>query len=217
MIAPLRFTFAKQHGVLLLTPEQARVNTLTVIYHQLPATTVLAEIRRYLQQPFKLEQVSDEVFNQYLVQTYETDANVAMQMAEGLGASLRLSDLIHELPKAEDLLEKQDDAPIIRLLNALLSEAIKENASDVHVETFEDCVVIRFRIDGVLHDILEPPRILAPLLISRIKVMARLDIAEKRFPQDGRMKLQIGGRTMDVRVSTLPTNHGRTSSAQTTQ
>jgi general secretion pathway protein E len=125
-----------------------------------------------------------------------------------LGDALNLSDLMHELPKAEDLLEKQDDAPIIRLLNALLSEAIKEEASDVHIETFEDHVTIRFRVDGILHEVLEPPRVLAPLIISRIKVMAKLDIAEKRLPQDGRITLRIGGRAVDVRVSTMPTNHG---------
>jgi len=169
---------------------------------------VLAEIRRQLQMPITLQQVSEAAFNECLVKTYETDKNTAMQMAEGLGESLNLSDLMHELPKAEDLLEKQDDAPIIRLLNALLSEAIKDGASDVHIETFEDHVTIRFRIDGVLREVLEPPRILAPLIISRIKVMARLDIAEKRLPQDGRITLRIGGRAVDVRVSTMPTNHG---------
>jgi general secretion pathway protein E len=93
-------------------------------------------------------------------------------------------------------------------LNALLSEAIKETASDVHIETFEDHVAIRFRVDGVLREVVSPPRVLAPLLISRIKVMARLDIAEKRLPQDGRITLRIGGRPVDVRVSTMPTNHG---------
>ena len=129
-------------------------------------------------------------------------------MAEDLGDSLNLLELMQELPKAEDLLEKQDDAPIIRLLNALLSEAIKEGASDVHIETFEDHVTIRFRVDGILREVLEPPRVLAPLIISRIKVMARLDIAEKRLPQDGRITLRIGGRAVDVRVSTMPTNHG---------
>src|SRR5437899_6534115 len=119
-----------------------------------------------------------------------------------------LRDLIHDLPKPEDLLERQDDAPIIRLLNALLSEAIKESASDVHIETFEDRVMVRFRVDGVLREVLEPQRILAPLIVSRIKVMAKLDIAEKRLPQDGRITLRIAGRAVDVRVSTLPTSHG---------
>jgi general secretion pathway protein E len=119
-----------------------------------------------------------------------------------------LFHLLQELPKPEDLLEKQDDAPIIRLLNALLSEAIKEGASDVHIETFENRVLVRFRVDGILREILEPQRILAPLIVSRIKVMAKLDIAEKRLPQDGRITLRIGGHAVDVRVSTMPTSHG---------
>src|SRR5437870_4753211 len=204
-INPIRFAFAKRHGVLMIGVED---NIASVIYHQKPSLTVLNEIRRQLQMPIVLQQVSDEKFNEQLVKTYETDSSTAMQMAEDLGDALNLSDLMHELQKAEDLLEKQDDAPIIRLLNALLSEAIKEDASDVHIETFEDKVTIRFRVDGVLREVLEPPRILAPLIISRIKVMARLDIAEKRLPQDGRITLRIGGRAVDVRVSTMPTNHG---------
>jgi general secretion pathway protein E len=204
-INPIRFSFAKRHGVLLVGVEN---NIASIIYHQKPSLPVLNEIRRQLQMPLALAQVSSEEFNEQLVKTYETDSTIAMQMAEDLGESLNLSDLMHELPKAEDLLEKQDDAPIIRLLNALLSEAIKEEASDVHIETFEDRITIRFRTDGILREILEPPRILAPLIISRIKVMARLDIAEKRLPQDGRITLRIGGRAVDVRVSTMPTNHG---------
>lgn len=202
---PLRFAFAKRYGVLVANTEN---NEAQVIYFQKPPLTVIAEIRRYLQMPISLQQVSDEFFNQALVQSYETDSTTAMHMAEDLGESLNLSDLMHELPKAEDLLEKQDDAPIIRLLNALLSEAIKEAASDVHIETFENHVTIRFRVDGILREVLAPPRILAPLIISRIKVMAKLDIAEKRLPQDGRITLRIGGRAVDVRVSTMPTNHG---------
>lgn len=201
----LRFAFAKRHGVLITSFDEHKA---TVIYQQKPALSVITEIRRQLQVPLDLQQVSEEEFNACLVKTYETDSSTAMQMAEDLGDSLNLSDLMHELPKAEDLLEKQDDAPIIRLLNALLSEAIKDGASDVHIETFEDHVTIRFRVDGILREVLEPPRILAPLIISRIKVMAKLDIAEKRLPQDGRITLRIGGRAVDVRVSTMPTNHG---------
>lgn len=202
---PLRFAFAKRYGVLVAHIEN---EVAKVIYHRVPPLAVLTEIRRQLQIPIEIEQVSDQIFNECLVNTYETDSTTAMHMAEDLGESLNLSDLMNELPKAEDLLEKQDDAPIIRLLNALLSEAIKEEASDVHIETFEDHVTIRFRVDGILREVLEPPRILAPLIVSRIKVMARLDIAEKRLPQDGRITLRIGGRAVDVRVSTMPTNHG---------
>ncbi len=102
------------------------------------------------------------------------------------------------------MLESDDDAPIIKLINAMLAEAIKEGASDIHIETFEKSLVIRFRVDGTLHEMLRPGRKLASLLVSRIKVMARLDIAEKRVPQDGRIALLLGGRAIDVRVSTMP-------------
>lgn len=202
---PLRFSYAKKHGVVVTGISNGKAQ---VLFHQMPALEVFAELRRQLQTPLALNKVNEEAFNAALVKLYETDSATAMQMAEGFGESLNLSDLMQELPKAEDLLEKQDDAPIIRLLNALLSEAIKEDASDVHIETFEDRVKIRFRVDGILREVLEPPRILAPLIVSRIKVMARLDIAEKRLPQDGRITLKIGGRAVDVRVSTMPTNHG---------
>lgn len=201
----IRFAYAKRHGV-LVAEETAEL--AIVLFAEPPTITVLTELRRCLQKPLQLKQISAADFNQHLVKTYETDSATAMQMAEGLGDSLNLTDLMQELPKAEDLLERQDDAPIIRLLNALLSEAIKEGASDVHIETFEDRVTIRFRVDGLLRSIVEPPRILAPLIVSRIKVMAKLDIAEKRLPQDGRITLRIGGRAVDVRVSTMPTNHG---------
>jgi general secretion pathway protein E len=116
--------------------------------------------------------------------------------------------LAEELPQNEDLLEAEDDAPIIKLINAMLGEAIKEGASDIHIETFEKALSIRFRVDGVLRDVLAPSRKLAPLLVSRVKVMAKLDIAEKRVPQDGRISLLIGGRAVDVRVSTMPSSHG---------
>ena len=97
---------------------------------------------------------------------------------------------------------------IIRLINALITEAIKENASDIHVEPFETRLSIRFRVDGVLREVLEPPRQIANLLCSRIKVMAQLDIAEKRLPQDGRISLKVANRPVDIRVSTLPSGHG---------
>src|SRR3990167_2324959 len=202
---PIPFAFAKRYGVLFMGIEN---NQAKIIYRNRPHAYIFSELRRFLDLPLVMEHVDETNFNKLLVKSYETDSSTAMLMAEDLGESMNLFDLIHELPKPEDLLERQDDAPIIRLLNALLSEAIKEGASDVHIETFEDHVTIRFRVDGVLREVLEPPRILAPLIISRIKVMAKLDIAEKRLPQDGRITLRIGGRAVDVRVSTMPTNHG---------
>lgn len=204
-INQIPFTFSKRHGVLFTGIENDHAK---IIYRSHPTVTVLSELRRHLNIPLLLEAVDEETFSKMLVKQYETSSDAAMQMAEDLGESMNLSDLIHDLPKPEDLLEKQDDAPIIRLLNALLSEAIKDGASDVHIETFEDRITIRFRIDGVLREVLEPQRILAPLIVSRIKVMAKLDIAEKRLPQDGRITLRIAGRAVDVRVSTMPTSHG---------
>ncbi|HEX2549899.1 MAG TPA: type II secretion system ATPase GspE [Gammaproteobacteria bacterium] len=201
----LPFSFSKRYGVVVTEIENqiARI----AVRHQ-PDITVLNELRRFLAVPLHFETVDEETFGKLLVKYYETDTNTAMQMVGDLGESMDLFELMQELPKPEDLLEKQDDAPIIRLLNAMLSEAIKEGASDVHIETFENHVSVRFRVDGVLREILEPQRILAPLIVSRIKVMAKLDIAEKRLPQDGRITLRIAGRAVDVRVSTMPTSHG---------
>jgi general secretion pathway protein E len=142
-----------------------------------------------------------------LAQTYEQGSDQAMAMMEGVGDELNLDELVETL-EPEDLMEADDDAPIIRLINALLSEAIKVNASDVHIEPFENRLRVRFRVDGMLREILRPPGNIAPLVISRIKVMAKLDIAEKRLPQDGRISLRIAGRAVDVRVSTLPSGYG---------
>ena len=113
-----------------------------------------------------------------------------------------------KFPVATDLLEASDDAPVVRLINALLTQAIREDASDIHLEVFEKRSLVRFRIDGILRDIVEPQRALHGALISRLKVMAKLDIAEKRLPQDGRISLMVGERPIDVRVSSLPTQYG---------
>ena len=119
-----------------------------------------------------------------------------------------LSRIMQELPAIEDLLENQDDAPIIRMLNALLTQAARDGASDIHIEPYERTSSVRFRVDGTLREVVQPNRALHAALISRLKIMAELDIAEKRLPQDGRISLRIGTRAMDVRVSTLPSAHG---------
>ncbi|BAU75231.1 General secretion pathway protein E [Metapseudomonas furukawaii] len=168
----------------------------------------LAEARRFAGRRLPLKPLSVEAFDQALAQAYQHDSSAAMQLAEDLGGSLDLAALAEQIPETEDLLEQEDDAPIIRLINAILGEAIKENASDIHLETFEKRLVVRFRVDGILREVLEPKRELAALLVSRIKVMARLDIAEKRVPQDGRISLRVAGREVDIRVSTLPSANG---------
>jgi general secretion pathway protein E len=200
----LAFGFAKRHRVLIGQDEDG------FILHCLASikTDIILEVRRVLRTSFRFDFQSEDAFEQMLTIAYQRDSSEAQQMMKDIGNEVDLYSLADEITESEDLLENEDDAPIIKLINAMLSEAIKENASDIHIETFENALQIRFRVDGVLREVLKPHRKLASLLVSRIKVMAKLDIAEKRIPQDGRISLRIGGRAVDVRVSTMPTGHG---------
>ncbi|WP_313087722.1 type II secretion system ATPase GspE [Pseudomonas sp.] len=200
----LPFAFARRHGVLLLE----RPEGLRLCAREGAPLTALQEAQRVAGGPLALQWLPADEFEQALSAAYQHDSSAAMQMVEGLGDDMDLHSLADQIQETEDLLEQEDDAPIIRLINAILGEAIKENASDIHVETFEKRLVIRFRIDGILREVVQPKRELAALLVSRIKVMARLDIAEKRIPQDGRISLRVGGREVDIRVSTLPSANG---------
>jgi general secretion pathway protein E len=200
----LPFSFARDRGVLVQWHEDAPV----LVHHGELNPQVLLEIRRVLRQPFGISVVNEAQFGQQLLKEYQRDASEARQLMEDLGNEMSFVDLAGQLPGQQDLLDMEDDAPIIRLINAMLGEAIKLGASDIHIETYESRLAIRFRIDGVLREVLQPQRQLAAVFISRIKIMARLDIAEKRIPQDGRISLRIGGRAVDVRVSTLPSSHG---------
>ncbi|TMM47852.1 type II secretion system ATPase GspE [Colwellia ponticola] len=202
----LPFSFAKRHSVLVSIDEHSG----DYILHCLADVNfdIILEVRRLLKAPFSFDFLSLPAFELLLTQVYQRDSSEAQQMMEDIGNEVDLYSLADEFIESEDLLENEDDAPIIKLINAMLSEAIKERASDIHIETFENSLQIRFRVDGVLREVLKPNRKLASLLVSRIKVMAKLDIAEKRIPQDGRISLRIGGRAVDVRVSTMPTGHG---------
>ncbi len=201
----LPFAFAKRHGVLIQDYAEGKAQT---VRKKGTKPLCLAETRRFAGVPLKLMTVSDEAFDALLQQTYESGSNQAMQMVEGFNDDTDLFRVAQELPEPSDLLESEDDAPIIRLINAVLTEAVKENASDIHIEPFENRLVVRFRVDGVLREVLQSRRAVAPLVVSRIKVMSKLDIAEKRLPQDGRISLRIAGRPVDVRVSTIPSGHG---------
>jgi general secretion pathway protein E len=202
----LPFAFAKRHSVIISTDE----STGGYILHCLAEVDfdIILEVRRILKASFSFDFLVPTAFELLLTQAYQRDSSEAQQMMEDIGNEVDLYSLADEFTESEDLLENEDDAPIIKLINAMLSEAIKESASDIHIETFENTLQIRFRVDGVLREVLKPNRKLASLLVSRIKVMAKLDIAEKRIPQDGRISLRIGGRAVDVRVSTMPTGHG---------
>lgn len=200
------FSYAKEHNLALGKNEHGD----TVVYTTRELTQKeLLEVIRHVGFDFEVVQTEAQSFNEILTKAYQLDSNEAKQLMNDIGSEVDFFSIAEDLgSSSEDLLESEDDAPIIRLINAMLSEAIKEGASDVHVECYEKELVIRFRVDGILKEIMRQPRQMGPLLISRIKVMAKLDIAEKRVPQDGRITLRIGGRAVDVRVSTLPSSHG---------
>jgi len=200
----LPFAFARRHGVILLE----RGGELHLGLREGAALTAVQEAQRVVGMRLPMQWLPQADFDQALGAAYQHDSSAAMLMVEGLGNDLDLASLADQIQETEDLLEQEDDAPIIRLINAILGEAIAENASDIHIETFEKRLVIRFRVDGILREVVQPKRELAALLVSRIKVMAKLDIAEKRIPQDGRISLRVGGREVDIRVSTLPSANG---------
>ncbi|HEC28733.1 MAG TPA: type II secretion system protein GspE [Gammaproteobacteria bacterium] len=201
----LPYGFIRKHGVVITNVSDGVAH---VLYKPGCKVTVFSEIKRYLGCALKLHKVSSEEFETRVAELYEAGSSQAMQVMDDISEDMDLNHVAMGLGETEDLLDTQDDAPIIRLINALLTESLKEEASDIHIETYEHNMVVRFRVDGVLREVLQPPRAVAPLLVSRIKVMAHLDIAEKRVPQDGRISLKINNRAVDVRVSTLPSNHG---------
>ncbi len=201
----LPYTFAKRHGVLL---ERGENGDLKLIHRAGVSVMALTEARRKAGQTLKLEKISADDFDARLTRHYEGDTGQAMDIMDDFGDDLDLAQLADALPEPEDLLESTDDAPVIRLINAMLTEAVRSQASDIHIEPFEKRLAVRYRVDGVMQKMIDPPREIAPLIISRLKVMAKLDIAERRLPQDGRISLRVAGRPVDVRVSTLPSGHG---------
>ncbi|HLP97893.1 MAG TPA: type II secretion system ATPase GspE [Sideroxyarcus sp.] len=199
------YSFAKAHGVVLTdcTAESAQV-----VFRPDARPEALSEMMRLLALPIEAGPVSADEFERVLADAYSQADESAASLVGDVEQDMDLSLLIHELPKTADLLDSENDAPVIRMINVLLSQAVRDNASDIHIEPFETRSVVRFRVDGTLKDVVEPHRALHAALVSRIKVMAELDIAEKRLPQDGRIALKLAGRAVDVRISTLPTGHG---------
>ena len=169
--------------------------------------SALLETQAEFEGGFTPVMIPEDVFNLAMQRAFER-AGAAADAVQGLDQVIDLESLSKDLPQTSDLLDSQDDAPIIRLLNSVLTQAVEEGASDIHIEPFEARLVVRFRVDGLLRDVVEPPVVLSGRIVARVKVMARLNTAEKRVPQDGRISLRIGGRLVDVRVSTLPTHYG---------
>lgn len=208
MVAEFRpgFGFARRRGVTVSGRDAD--GRFRILVRRPTDLEALKEVRRHLDGESLLEKLDAAAYAERIARLYQSGDLPAERAAAGLGDELDLSSLAEALPEPADLLEADDDAPIIRLINGVLSQAVRERASDIHVEPFEERLVVRYRVDGVLREVLSTSALLAPLVVSRIKVMSRLDIAEKRLPQDGRIGLRLAGRPVDVRVSTLPSSHG---------
>jgi general secretion pathway protein E len=200
----LSFSFAKKYGAILIDNNKDSI----IYFHSFPGLGVIAEIERFAGKSLTLKKLPQQELKIKLEDFYQNNSSDALIHAAGMSDEFSASTLADAVPATEDLLEKNDDAPVIKLINALLTEAIKQSASDIHIESYEASLVVRIRVDGVLKEILTLQRSIASLLVSRIKVMAKLDIAEKRIPQDGRISIKVAGREVDVRVSTLPSSNG---------
>jgi general secretion pathway protein E len=200
---PLPYGFAKSQRVLLEDDGRRR----TLFLSKRTGWPAVSEVQR-VHGPSAVEEIDDEALDRRIAQAYAGGDGDAATVVGEVESAVDLSSLLQDLPAVEDLLEAAHDAPIIRMLNALLTQAAKDGASDIHIEPFERASSVRFRVDGTLRDVVQPNRALHAALISRLKIMAELDIAEKRLPQDGRISLRIGGHAVDVRVSTLPSAHG---------
>jgi len=199
---PLPYAFARSQQLLL----EDDGHQLVLWHAGSPAPAWSEVLRKY---PVRsLQQLDPQALAQRISAAYAQGESSAATVVSEVQNDADLSRIMQELPAVEDLLEASDDAPIIRMLNALLTQAARDGASDIHIEPYERTSSVRFRVDGALREVVQPNRALHAALISRLKIMAELDIAEKRLPQDGRISLRIGTRAVDVRVSTIPSAHG---------
>ena len=202
----LPYAFARDQGVLARSSGDP-ADAVEVWVSGATKPAAIAEVSRRFGR-VTLKSMERAELEAAIASAYAGAGGDASQVADEFDSNLDLTKLLQDVPAIEDLLESSDDAPVIRMINALLTQALREGASDIHIEPFEQTSVVRFRVDGALRDIVRPRKAIHASLISRIKIMAALDIAEKRLPQDGRITLRIGGKGVDVRVSTLPTGHG---------
>ena len=204
-LRPIPYGFARRHGFVATGEQDGRPD---VAMREGADPQALIELRRFLGRPFALRTVDAAAFDRLLSDHYASGAEATAHAADSLGFEDDLGHLAATLPSADDLLDTSDDAPAIRLINGIIADAARQGVSDIHIEPYETGLVFRMRIDGVLRETLRMPPHVAPVVVSRVKVMARLDIAERRLPQDGRIGLTLGGKLIDVRVSTLPSRAG---------
>jgi general secretion pathway protein E len=203
----LPFLFAKSQGIVVA--EAASPGARPLAWVRLGASiAALAEARRAISEPLQVAPVDAREFDRRLTEIYSHGDQTVAEVADDIGQDVDIARLIEDIPTVADLLDSEHEAPIIRMINALLTQAVREQASDIHIEPFEQHSVVRFRHDGMLRDVVSPHRALHAAMVSRIKIMASLDIAEKRLPQDGRVGIRLAGQAVDIRISTVPTNYG---------
>src|SRR5574337_105182 len=191
----------------LVMPLRVRDGRLVVALAGHRSIFALNELERMTGLPIEPVFVDEKQILGAINRFFDRLSGSAQEVIEGLnGDSLDSIATVWEEPK--DLTDLTDEAPVIKLLNSLLFQASKDRASDIHIEPYEKDVEVRFRVDGVLYPVLSPPKILQDALVSRVKIMAGLDIAEKRLPQDGKIRLLIAGKDIYVRVSIIPTSYG---------
>jgi general secretion pathway protein E len=206
LVEKLPIQYLKKH---LIFPFQTEQGTLRMAVNDPLDLEVLDDLRiLYGADEIKPVLVPAREIVSAINRTYGQANDTAEQIIQDMDQGEESHRLFTELEEGGDLLDETSEAPIIKLVNHVFGQAVKSQASDIHIEPYQQHLQVRFRLDGVLHNVLSPPRRLHAAIVSRIKVMARLDIAEKRLPQDGRMEVKIGERLVDVRVSCLPTAFG---------
>jgi general secretion pathway protein E len=204
LIALLPIQFAKRHNLL---PVHTDGEVVTVATANPSSTHPIDDLRLLFGKPIRAVVAPAPVISEAINRAYDRASGSTAELVSGLDEE-RLDLMATELNEPVDLLDANDEAPIIRLVNQLIFQAVKDRASDIHIEPFERELVVRFRIDGILYDIVKPPKRFQSVTVSRVKIMAELNIAEKRLPQDGRIRTKIAGKDVDIRVSVIPTAFG---------
>ena len=200
----LDYNYSKDHQIILSKNKESSV----LFYTEDAELSLIAYIQKKYDDSFVLSKLEFSDFNKKLSDIFTENSSNSSDLVQGVDESIDLDTLASDLPKTEDLLDDSNEAPVIKLINAVLAEAIKDGASDIHIEPYEEYLSIRFRVDGILKEKLKPSSRVSSLLNARIKIMSNLEIAERRVPQDGRMSLKLGEKWVDIRVSTLPSSYG---------
>ena len=203
LLARTSFQFARANLVL---PLRTRGGGVVVATARPLDIEPLDDLRVLYGAPVEIVVADEATLKEAINRAYDLSAGSAREIMDTITEEDGLGTLTHGLPA--DLLETSEEAPVIRLVNSILVQAAKEKASDIHIEPYERELAVRFRVDGALRDVVSPPKKLQPLIASRVKIMAGMDIAEKRLPQDGRLKIVIAGKEIDIRISVIPTAHG---------